>query len=184
MKITLIISKFLILNLQKLHSGVGFDKMVAAGKISAVPAIVVSSAEGLTKWYLINQTFMIFVFIAIILDHILGTIVHAFIKRDFVFKKNVAGFLLKGGACIAGYSLFVMIHEILKDVPFIADYFQILIQFMVFIYPAGSAMGNLSIITGGKFPPIGWMKKLEKFQENVDITEFNTKQNENTDNNP
>jgi hypothetical protein len=58
-----------------------------------------------------------------------------------------------------------------------------LIQFIVFIWPAGSAMGNMSILTGGKFPPIGWMKKLERFQENIDINEFKINKDEsNTDN--
>lgn len=183
MKVFLNILRFFIKNLNAIHNGIGFDKVFAAVKIAAVPAIFISVFEGLSKWYIVNQWFMIYVFYAIAIDHIFGTIVHAFIKKDFTLKKNIKGLLMKISFCIAGYSLFVMIHEITKEIPFIADYFKVLIQFIVFIWPAGSAMGNMSILTGGKFPPIGWMKKLEKFQENLDVTEFKTKKDESTTDN-
>jgi len=184
MKILIHIAKFLLGNLQKLHNGVGIDKIYSTIKIAAVPAIFMTVFEGLSKWYMVNQWFMIFVFYAIAIDHILGSIVHACIKKDFTVKKNAVGLAVKIGFCISGYSLFIMIHEIFKGIPFIADYFKILIQFIVFIWPAGSAMGNMSILTGGKFPPIGWMKKLERFQENADINEFKTKNDENNNDNP
>lgn len=183
MKTFLNIAKFTLNNMQKLHNGVGLDKIFATFKIAAIPAIFVTVFEGLSDWYIVNQWFMIYVFYAIAIDHILGSIVHAFIKKDFTFKKNATGLVMKISFCIAGYSLFVMIHEIFKGIPFIADYFKILIQFIVFIWPAGSAMGNMSILTGGKFPPIGWMRKLEKFQENLDLDNFKTTKDEsNTDN--
>lgn len=184
MKILANILKFIIANLQILHSGIAADRIIAAVKLATVPAVFATVAEGLSKWYIVNQWFMIYVFFAIAIDHICGTIVHAFIKKDFTWKKNAIGFLVKISFCIAGYSMFIMIHEIFKGIPFIADYFKILIQFIVFIWPAGSAMGNMSIITNGKFPPVGWMNKLEKFQENLDLDNFKTKGNEsNTDNN-
>lgn len=180
MKILISIAKFTLNNLQKLHNGVGVDKIYAAVKIAAVPAIFMTIFEGLSKWYIDNQTFMIFVFYAIAIDHILGSIVHAFVKKDFTLKKNGIGLLVKVSFCITGYSLFVMIHEILKGVPFIPDYFKMLIQLIVFIWPAGSAMGNMSILTGGRFPPIGWMKKIERFQENLDLNNFKTTKDEST----
>lgn len=178
MKSIIYILRFILKNITIIHSGIGVDKIFATIKLAAIPAIFLTVFEGLSEWYIVNQWFMIFVFYAIAIDHILGTIVHAFIKKDFTFKKNANGFVMKIGLCIAGYSLFIMIHEIFKGIPFIADYFKILIQFIVFIWPAGSAMGNMSILTRGKFPPIGWMKKLEKFQENLDIDNFNTKNDE------
>lgn len=183
MKIITNILRFVLNNLNTIHSGIGFEKVFAAAKIAAIPALFVSIIEGLSKWYIVNQWFMIFVFYAIIIDHILGTIVHAFVNRDFTLKENGIGLLKKISFCILGYSLFVMIPEILKGVPFLPEYLTMLIQFIVFIWPAGSAMGNMSILTGGKFPPIGWMKKLERFQENVDLTEFKNTTNESNSNN-
>jgi hypothetical protein len=110
MKILITIAKFTLNNLQKLHSGVGVHKIYAAFKIAAFPAIFMTIFEGLSKWYIVNQWFMIFVFYAIVIDHILGSIVHAFVKKDFTFKKNGIGFLAKVGFCITGYSLFIMIE--------------------------------------------------------------------------
>ncbi len=176
------VTRFVLDNLTKLHNGVGVDKILAAVKIAAVPAIFLTIFEGLSKWYIVNQMFMVFVFCAIAVDHILGSIVHAFYKRDFQFRKNITGLLVKLGGCISGYMMFTMMHEIVKDVDFIAIYFKILLQLIVFIYPAGSAMGNLSVITGGKFPPIGWMRKLSRFQENLDLNEFKTKKDESNTN--
>lgn len=183
MKQIINILKFLLKNLNAIHSGVGIDRIWAAAKIAAVPAVFVTIFEAISKWYILNQDYMIFVFFAIAIDHILGSIVHAFVKKDFTLKKNGIGLLAKVSFCILGYTLFIMIHEITKSFPFIADYFKAVIQLMVFIWPAGSAMGNMSILTGGKFPPIGWMKKLERFQENLDVNEFKTKADESTDNN-
>ncbi len=181
MKSMINILRFVLKNLNTIHSGIGVEKVFATVKIAVIPALFMSIIEGLSKWYIVNQWFMIFVFYAIAIDHILGSIVHAFIKKDFTLKKNGIGLLIKISFCITGYSLFVMIPEILKGVPFLPEYLTMLIQFIVFIWPGGSAMGNMSIITGGKFPPVGWMKKLEKFQENIDITEFkNIKDESNT----
>ena len=136
-------------------------KAVATVQISATTAVGLTLFERFSAWYISNQVFMIYVFVALMLDHLLGTYVHLFIKRDF--------------AIVAGYILFEMIHQIVQEVDFISIYFKVLLQIMVILYPAGSAMVNLSIITDGVFPPIGWMKKLKNFNENVNLHEFSTK---------
>ena len=184
MKIIFQVFKYLISDLTNLHNGIGFHRFLSAAKLASVPAIFVTISEGFTKWYIVNQWFMVFVFCVIAIDHLLGSIVHAFYKRDFTFKKNLSGLLTKIGACIAGYIMFIMMHEIIKDVDYIAIYFKVLLQLTVFIYPAGSALGNLSILTGGKFPPIGWMNKIAKFQENLELENFKTKKNESENFNP
>lgn len=176
------ISRFIIKNLNEIHFGTLHTKFLATVTLSAAPAIGLTMIEKLTSWYINNQIFMTFVFIALTIDHILGSYVHWQIKQDFSFKKNLSGLLQKGFSVVAGYVLFEMIHQIVKDVDFIATYFKVLLQLMVLLYPIGSAMGNLSIITNGRFPPIGWMKKLDNFQNNVDLETFKTKiKNENED---
>jgi hypothetical protein len=52
---------------------------------------------------------------------------------------------------------------------------------MVFLYPAGSAFVNASILTNGKFPPLGWIQKVEKFNSNLDINQFKEKKDEGTE---
>lgn len=150
-------------------------KAVATVQISATTAVGLTLFERFSAWYMSNQVFMIYVFIALMIDHLLGTYVHLFIKRDFTIQQNLEGLLKKGFAIVAGYILFEMIHQIVQEVDFISIYFKVLLHIMVILYPAGSAMVNLSIITDGVFPPIGWMRKLKNFNENVNLHEFSTK---------
>jgi len=183
MKMLLSFLKFIFKNLNNLHTGFGVDKLFATAKLSAAPAFFIVIWEGFSKWYIVNQWFMVFVFVAIIIDHILGSIVHRFWKNDWSNWENLKGLLIKLGSSIAGYSIFIMIHEILKDVPFVAQYFKVVIQLMVFIYPAGSALGNLSILTGGKLPSKGLIDRIKGFQDNLELDNFKQKGNENnTDN--
>lgn len=157
-----------------MHFGAIQIKFLTTMTLTAVPALGLTLLEKLTSWYITNQVFMTFVFIALTIDHILGTYVHWSIKRDFSLKKNFQGLLQKGFSVVAGYVLLEMIHQIVKDVDFIAIYFKVLVQLMVLLYPSGSAMVNLSLITKGKFPPIGWMNKLEKFNTDMDLETFKT----------
>lgn len=177
------ILKFLLKNLNTLHSGNGREIILALLKLGSVPAVAFTFNEKITGWYLDNYSFMAMVLFAIAVDHILGTIVHIWYEKDFVFKKNYIGFITKIGGCIAGYVLLEMLREILQDADFIAIYMKMLIQAMVFLYPGGSALGNLSIITNGKFPPIGWMNKIDNFQKTVNLNEFKTKNDETDSNN-
>lgn len=172
------IIKYVIKNLNDMHFGAAHTKLFATASISAVPALGVTLIEGLTSWYIDNQIFMTFVFLSLTIDTILGAYVHYNINKDFSMRKCLEGLLRKGFSVVAGYVLFEMVHQIVKDVDFIAIYFKVLLQLMVLLYPTGSAMGNLSIITKGKFPPIGWMKKLDKFSNDVDLETFKTKKDE------
>ncbi|MCL1690417.1 hypothetical protein [Elizabethkingia anophelis] len=168
--------KFLIKNLNILHSGKDMHVVLPAlFKLGTIPAIAFAFNEKVTGWYMDNSFFIIMVMGAILVDHALGTVVHLFYKHDFVFKKNYLGLITKVGGCIAGYVVLEMLREIVKDADFIAIYMKMLIQTMVFLYPGGSALGNLSIITRGKLPPIGWMKKLDNFQKTADLNSLKTK---------
>lgn len=171
------IKEFIITNLMNIHTGTASQKILGTIKLAAAPAIGISLTERFIGWYIENQIFMSFVFVALSLDHILGSWVH-YRKGDFSLKENIYGLFGKTTSVIVGYVLFEMVHQIVKDVDFIAIYFKVLLQLMVLLYPAGSAMGNLSILTNGKFPPVGWMKKLRKFNEEADLETFKTKKYE------
>lgn len=126
---------------------------------------------------------MSFVCAALVIDHLIGSYVHKMIKKDFTWKKNLHGFLIKGFSVVAGYVLFEMMHQIVDDVDFISTYFKITLQLIVFMYPAGSALVNISIASGGKFPSKGIMEKFVKFENTADLETFKTKQNEENINN-
>src|SRR5690606_25349140 len=90
-----------------------------------------------TDWFSLNSGYVIFVFIAIIIDHIIGTWLHAFVKRDFSMKKNITGFFTKTFLAIAVGILAEGVTYILGSGMFVGDYFNTLSRLMVFIYPAG-----------------------------------------------
>ena len=71
-----------------------------------------------------------------------------------------------------------MIHQIVDDVEFIAIYFKVILQLTVMLYPVLSALKNLSIITGGKFPPNAWFVKFDSFNKDLDLEHFKTKKDE------
>lgn len=152
--------------------------LVFAGVVSAASAVPVSLMDLLFGWYIDNRVFLTLVFIAVAIDHLVGTYVHIAIKQDFSSKKNLKGLLVKGFSVCAGYVLFEMIHQIMKDVNFVAIYFKVILQLTVLLYPAFSALKNISIINGGKFPPEIWFKKFEGFNKDLDITHFKTKKDE------
>lgn len=183
MKTIVLIAKWMNQNLLTIHQGANIDKILASFKLAFAPTFLILIMETFTDWYIDNQKFMVFVFVAIAIDHLLGTIVHAFHLRDFSMKKNAVGLITKTGLCISAYVLFTMIHEIIHEADFIQLYFKMMLQLVVIIYPAGSAMGNMSILTNGKFPPIGWMKKLSKFNEDLDPSIFKPTKDEKDNNN-
>lgn len=147
--------------------------MVFATVLTA-PAISVSLFERMTGWYIDNQIFMVFVSVTIFIDHLAGSYVHYFIKKDFSWRKNRNGLFTKLGGSILGYVLFEMFHQIVKDVDFIAIYLKVLLQLVVFWYPFFSAIINLSIATNGKMPPKGLFKKFVKFEDTADLSIFKT----------
>lgn len=152
--------------------------LVFAGVVSMASAVPVSLMDLVFGWYIDNRVFLTLVFIAVAIDHLLGSYVHLIIARDFSPRKNVSGLLVKGFSVCAGYVLFEMIHQIMKDVDFVAIYFKVVLQLTVMIYPVYSALKNLSLINGGSFPPEIWFRKFEGFNKDLDINHFKTKKDE------
>ena len=166
------IKDFILKQLILVHIGGAATKIkssfVLAAAISPFPFIF----DKLIDWTLSNSAYVLFVFAAIIFDHILGSIIHLFIRRDFTIKKNIVGLVIKIGLVIIVGFLFEGINHIVTGDHLLKEYLVILLRLLVFMYPAGSAFVNSSIVTKGKFPPSGFLKKLSKFQENLNVKEF------------
>lgn len=138
--------------------------------------------EKIIEWYIDNTLFMAILLFAIINDYIVSVIVHTWYKKNFSFKTNSLEFLKKLGSCILVFALLEMFREIFQDMEVIYISMKPLIRVTVFLYPTGSALRNLSIITNDKFPPIGWIKKINNFQKTGNIKEFQTNDEENNNN--
>lgn len=180
MKILFKALSFIRDNLWEIHTGDIGSRLASSSKIALALSPFAYISGLLTDWFSLNSGYVIFVFIAIIIDHLVGTWVHAFIKRDFQMKKNITGFFTKTFLAIAVGILAEGITYIIGDGIFVSDYFSILSRLMVFIYPAGSALMNVSVITKGVFPPTSWMEKIKKFNSNMDMDQF--KQNQDVQN--
>ena len=63
--------------------------------------------------------------------------------------------------------------RLMGDHKFLLDYFSLISRLMVFIYPAGSALITISLITKGTFPPTAWIKKITQFNKTLDLKELN-----------
>lgn len=169
------IGSFIIENLRNLiDTAPATEKIFSAWKLGLFVSLGPALLESLSGWYIQNSVFMSFVFVAIFLDHLSGSYVHWFIKKDFSWKKNRNGLFLKFSSSVFGYVLLEMLRQIVDDVDFIAIYLKISLQLVVFLYPASSAFGNIHIITNGKMPPKWLMTGVKRFEEDGDLRHFRT----------
>ena len=175
----------IINEIQTIHSAVGKNefstillKFEASIKLSILFSPFAFFIEVLTDWSLINAGYVLFVFGAIVLDHAFGSYRHLYVDKDFTFKQNIKGFFLKLLVAIAGIFLFEGINHIIVKDSLLKDYLEIVMRLIVFLYPAGSAFGNMSIVTNGKFPPEAWINRLKNFQKNLDPNDLKNDKDE------
>lgn len=179
---------FIAFNLVVLSEGSFFLKLKSLFILSVVSMPFVVLADGILDldiidfWFRQNMEYIMFVFVAVILDHMIGSYVHLFVKRDFSFEKNLKGLAAKIFLTITVAILVRGMVFILGTGNIITEYFTAVMRLMVFLYPAGSALVNISLITGGKFPPLGFMKKIQKFNSDVNMNAFKDEENSNENN--
>ena len=154
--------------LQCIHLGGNlFVQLKATIKLGFLISPFVYVLEKLSKWGLDNSDYIITVLVAIAIDHALGSYKHAYIDKDFTWKVNLKGLMTKISLVVACGFLFEGLHVIIHKQSIVTEYLTITTRLIVFLYPAGSAFGNSSVISGGKFPPDAWMKRIKKFQTNL-----------------
>lgn len=178
-KIALIFVSYLVVLLQNvtlIHIGSWLMKIKATIKVGVLISPFIFAIGKLNIWVIANIDYISIVLGAIAIDHVLGTIKHGFFLRDFTIKKNLVGVMTKIGLVIACGFLFEGLNVLVHRDTVIKDYLTITTRIIVFLYPAGSAFSSSSVISGGKFPPMGWMEKLRRFQTNLD-TDFRNPNN-------
>lgn len=156
----------------------GIEQIITIGKLAAIPSALIFYVQKVTNWYTINENFIQVVLGVLILDHILGSYVHWRIKKDFSIETNITGLIKKLVVITASYYIMESIHHVLKAVPFIEGYFEVVIQVSILLYPALPALKNISIISDGKFPPSWLYKSIEDFNEKGDIKAFKKTKND------
>lgn len=179
------IINFIVNNLISIHSGPTYSKIFSALKLAAVPAVGLSISERFAGWYVDAQFFIILLTGGLLGDLIIGIIKHLKL-HSFSFKKMLLGFTLKMAIITIAYFFTEAILQIISEGEMDSIYFKVISKLAIFLFPAGNAAINMGIITNGKFPPLGFLMKFEKFNKTLDVNIFKQKENEseNTDNNP
>lgn len=172
------IAHFLASNITAAYTGSAMEKFMAIMKLAVIPGLFAGLSEYVTGWVIDNRVFMSFIFTVVMVDALFGAIVH-YIKKDFSFKDLSGGFFKKMAIVIVGYVVFEMIHQIVKDLDFGGALIKATIQLMTLFYPLGSFAKSCHFLSGGKYPPLGFMERLKNFNADLDINHFNTKKNEN-----
>ena len=177
MKILSTIYGYYLSNLTAIHNGIATAKLKASMSLAFSISPIAYALEKITHWTLVNETYVLFVLTAIVADHMLGTIIHALVKRDFSFKKNIVGLITKIGLVVIVGFLFEGINQIIKEDLFVKTYLVIVLRLAVFLYPAGSALMNSAVLSNNKIPPVGFINKFNKFNKNLNIDELKNNTN-------
>lgn len=100
--------------------------------------------------------------VALIIDLVIGVIKYLKLSQ-FSFKKMLLGLITKVMVSYGGMLMFMLFASL--DEGLMAQWFMLVAKFTVLLYPTGSAFANMFIVTNGKFPPVGFMRKLKSFEE-------------------
>lgn len=171
------IKQFITNNLISIHSGGIAGKMWSSFQLAMVPAVGLTVSERITGWYLESYVFIFVLGLALIADLIAGIWKHMKFNT-FSPRKMITGFSQKIALVILVYFLTEAFIQIISDAELDSIYFKVASKIMIFIYPAGNALVNIGIITDGKFPPLAFLKKFEKFNKTLNINDLNLKNNE------
>lgn len=103
--------------------------------------------------------------------------------HDFCFRRMYTGFITKFVISMLGMTAFNILGGVreLQDMDGLRGYIILVGKLINIFYVGGSAFNNMFVITGGKFPPVGWMERMKKFQTSLDIKDLKTKDHENSD---
>ena len=172
---------FILKNILAVHEGTAIVKFKSL-LILSMPLATTVLINPISLWVDQNIAYIGFVLVAIAIDHLLGSAVHIFIKKDFTFKKNIIGLAIKLSLVLSVGILFEGFQFLYPDktplIQVVMDYLLAITRIMVFLYPASSAFVNSSILTSGKFPPLGWIQKVERFNKSMDIKNFKDEESE------
>lgn len=147
-------------NLIGAHASVLLMKAKSLLSFSIMASPFAYFAGKIHDWCDVNESYTLWVLGAIAVDHLIGTGYHLFYKKDFSFKKNVVGLIVKLLLVVSVGYIFEGVQSLSGGENILTEYTTITLRLMVFLYPASSALENAAAITGGKFPPTGIMKKI------------------------
>lgn len=158
-----------------------FAKMILEIKISTKIAIILTPfgllIDGVNDWFSINYVYVSWVLSAILVDWVFGIWKHLKF-RTFSLKLNAIGLFIKLSMCLGVGFLFEGFNHLTGESEFLVSTLKMVFRLVVFIYPTFSALKSMSKISNGKMPPEAIMNMFTKFNENLDLNNFNPKKDE------
>ena len=159
-----------------LEQGSIIIKLITAFFLSIITSPIVYTLHRIRPYIIPDADFVVIITIAIIVDWITG-MMKWWMRKQFDFKKMIIGLLEKVAISFFSLILFNGLGSIseLQEHPDLRSYLVLVGKLAIFFYVAGSAFNNMFFITGGKFPPVGWMDRMKNFEKTADIDSFTDK---------
>lgn len=123
------------------------------------------------KVFLRDQDFIAGIVTVVIIDAFFGAWKWIKISK-FNERRLAVGILEKLIICILAMVIFNVLIIGAGEHEEIVSYMNLLAVLVIILYPALSAFKNMFFISKGKFPPIGWMRKMESFNSTANIDEI------------
>lgn len=122
--------------------------------------------------------------VLLIIDLATGVWKHL-LQRDFCWRRLYTGFLQKLVISFLGMTVFNVLGNLqeLSEMDGLRAYLILCGKLVNIFYVGGSAFNNMFIITGGKFPPVGWMERMKNFNRTADIGQLTTSHEDDNSNN-
>lgn len=134
--------------------------------------------DKISNWSVANSDYILVVLGAVLVDYIFGTIKHLWFLKDFTFKGNATGLVMKLGLATAGGFLFEGLSHLTQESDWLFSSLKITTRVIIFMYPAMSAWENLYIVSGEKFPPKAWIDKMNLFGKTLNPKDLISKDKE------
>lgn len=157
------------------------ESIWATAKLSIILTPFIFIWDKISSWGINNSDYILVVMGAILVDYIFGTIKHLWFTKDFTFKGNANGLVMKLGLAVAGGFLFEGLSYLTKESELLFGALKITTRVIIFMYPAMSAWENLYIVSGEKFPPKSWMDRLNIFGKTLNPNDLIKKEKEDED---
>lgn len=106
-------------------------------------------------------------------DLVLGMWKH-WVQKTFDWTKMYKGLMTKIAISLIGMFLFNAFASIPELINFseISVWIALTGKVMNIVYVGGSAFNNMFVLSGGKFPPVAFMQRFEKFNKTLSLNVF------------
>lgn len=156
---------------------------VAGAVIFAIPVSIIGWFLSLVELNVLADTrFAESLILLLFIDLVTGIWKHLK-QKDFCWKRMYTGFLQKMVISFLGMTAFNVLGNVreLSELEGLRAYLILCGKLVNIFYVGGSAFNNMFIITGGKFPPVGWMERMKNFNRTTDISALNKPRETNND---